>query len=130
MIHRGEPFFVTSRLVWSDDPRLATGSEALDQTSLIIIFMNRTWILFCISVLRIILIWWNQTFFLTMYNYNCITIIVKFFKVWHQNFQICGTRIDKKSKKIIKVCTAVCNSYCDKRACIYCCNTPGCNESK
>eukprot|EP00105_Crassostrea_gigas_P008141 XP_011422609.1 PREDICTED: SCO-spondin [Crassostrea gigas] len=41
---------------------------------------------------------------------------------------ICGTRIDKKSKKIIKVCTAVCNSYCDKRACIYCCNTPGCNE--
>nr|XP_022343451.1 SCO-spondin-like isoform X5 [Crassostrea virginica] len=42
--------------------------------------------------------------------------------------QICGTRIDKNTKKIIKACTPVCNAKCDSRACVYCCSTPGCND--
>ncbi|XP_056004192.1 A disintegrin and metalloproteinase with thrombospondin motifs adt-1-like [Ostrea edulis] len=40
----------------------------------------------------------------------------------------CGTRVDKRTNKIIKACTNVCKPNCDRNACTYCCTTPGCNN--
>ncbi|XP_061194694.1 SCO-spondin-like [Saccostrea echinata] len=42
--------------------------------------------------------------------------------------QICGTRVDRKTKNVMKACTAVCKPGCNKNACTFCCSSTGCNK--